>query len=199
MPKITIEITGGGGELTIGTIDRVLFEKIEDYAYVRNMTPTDIISVWEDLLEATDKEIGNWYDIDNGVHVQGPILGSSELTLKVDDAVVMDHESTSVFNTTFAEDFVRFNDNGIYVRSMNEEQGQFLTLEFDCDDSFDLSKLVLCCDRIGHGQKEIEYDCFITGVEYDGEDLVYRYENNVTTKGFSIDVFNPYYKEEDIA
>ena len=110
MPNITIEITGGGGELTIGTIDRTLFEKIEDYAYVRNTTPTDIISVWEDLLEATDKDIGNWYDIANGVDVQGPILGSSELTLKVDDALVINHESTSVFNTTFAEDFVRFND-----------------------------------------------------------------------------------------
>ena len=198
MPKITIEITGCGGELTIGTITKELFQKIEDYAYVRNITPTDVISVWEDLFEATDKEICNWYDIDNGVHVQGPILGSSELTLRIDGQIVINHESTATFNTTFSEDFVRFDNRGVYVRSMNEEQGQFMMVEFEADNSFDISKLVLNCERIGHGKEEIEYDCFIGGLEYNGEELSYVFENDVTTKGFSIELFNPFYKEEDI-
>ena len=74
MPKITIEITGCGGELTIGTIKRDLFEKIEDYAYVRNTDVSDVISVWEDLFEASGQEICNWYDIDDQVHVQGAKL-----------------------------------------------------------------------------------------------------------------------------
>ena len=196
MPKITIEITGCGGELAIGTVRKDLFEKIEDYAYVRNLEVSDVFSVWEDLFDATDQEICNWYDIDDKVHVQGPILGGSELTLKIDGQTVVNHVSTSKFNTTFSEDYVKFDYKDIYIKSMNEEQGEFMVLQFEADNSFELSKLVLTCDRVGYGTDELEFDCFITGVEYDGEPLDYVFENDVDTKGFSIDIFNPYYDEE---
>jgi len=196
MPKITIEITGSGGELTIGTIRKDLFENIEDYAAVRNLDVSDVISVWEDLFEASDQEICNWYDIDDQVHVQGAILGSSELTLKIDDEVVINHEPTSRFSTSHTEDVVYFDDKNIYLKSMNEESGEFMVVEFEADNNFDISKLVLTCDKVCYGKEELEVDCYVTGIEYDGEDLDYIFENDVTTKGFSIDIFNPHYEEE---
>jgi len=196
MPKVTIEITGCGGELTIGTVRKDLFERIEDYAYVRNLEVSDVFSVWEDLFEASNQEFCNWYDIDDKVHLQGASLGGSELTLKVDGEVVIDHVSTSKFNTTFNDELVKFNHKDIYVKSMNEEQGEFMVLEFEADKNFNLSKLVLTCDRVGYGEREIEFDCFITGVEYDGEPLDFLFENDLTTKSFSIEVSNPYYDEE---
>ena len=142
------------------------------------------------------ESICNWYDIDDQVHVQGAILGSSELTLKIDGVVAINHESTSTFSTSHTEDLVYFDDKNIYVKSMNEEQGQFMFIEFEADNNFDISKLVLSCDRVGYGKDDIEFDCYVTGVEYDGEDLGYIFENDVTTKSFSIELFNPYYEEE---
>jgi len=195
MPKVTIEITGSGGELAIGTVRRDLFERIEDYASVRNLEVSDVFSVWEDLFEATNHEICNWYDIDDKVHVQGPTLGGSELTLKIDGDVAVNHVSTSKFATSFCDDVVPFNRKDIYIKSMNEEQGEFMVIEFDADKTFDLHKLSLICDRVAHGDGELEYDTFITGIEYDGESLDHVFENNVTTKSFSIDIFNPYYDE----
>ena len=127
---------------------------------------------------------------------QGAILGSSELTLKIDGVVAINHESTSTFSTSHTEDLVYFDDKNIYVKSMNEEQGQFMFIEFEADNNFDISKLVLSCDRVGYGKDDIEFDCYVTGVEYDGEDLGYIFENDVTTKSFSIELFNPYYEEE---
>jgi hypothetical protein len=175
--KYRIEISGRGGEVAIGTVNREFYDLFEnnddvefdDYAWNWDFFEENEMEISEDIRPF---EPGEWHEGDNLAHHTGSSLEDCYIT-------VLDESGTVIYDALTAGQFFELgadteqteeifpqetlDEGDVYFIGQSFEKGHFLTVECE-DDVFDPKKLV-----INTG----DYDGWelVTGLTYAGEEL----------------------------
>lgn len=186
--KYRIEISGRGGEITIGKVKREFYDileeneiDIEDYAWDSDFFEENEVEIDEDIRPF---EPGEWFECDNIAHNCGPALEDCYIT-------VTDENDTVIYDVLTADAFFdlgadmqqveeiypqeTLEDGEVYFIGQSIEKGLFLAFECE-DEAFDPTKLVFVTG---------DYDGWelVTGIKYDNVDLDDLGELSTSGKG----------------
>lgn len=186
--KYRIEISGRGGEITIGKVKREFYDileeneiDIEDYAWDNDFFEENEVEIDEDIRPF---EPGEWFECDNIAHNCGPALEDCYIT-------VTDENDTVIYDVLTADAFFdlgadmqqveeiypqeTLEDGEVYFIGQSIEKGLFLAFECE-DEAFDPTKLVFVTG---------DYDGWelVTGIKYDNVDLDDLGELSTSGKG----------------
>jgi lipoprotein-anchoring transpeptidase ErfK/SrfK len=160
MATYDIEVTGSGGEITIGSISQ------ESYEYWESQTDEALTSHLfdssSDIPEDDERYIGNFEDSGDIVHTYGVNLDDCKIVVKDEDGQEI---YTTLTPTITRNHIVDHNtlDPGFYLKSLTYEKGMFFQAEIDTDKfNKDLLKFYA---------KSIDNDAIIYGIEYDNKEL----------------------------
>jgi hypothetical protein len=169
----TIQMWGYGGEYTMGTVER----KIYDYFRHRRLDLSDF--AW-DSDYAEDNNIpeemwpfppGSWYECDDMCHVNGVDMQAGTLQINDENGdTVLERELESIDGMDIErscgdEVWVDMKPKGtvVFIGTSNEK-GTFFEGEIALTEPFDLEKLCINYDDIDGNE-------IVSGVTYDGEDI----------------------------
>lgn len=186
--KYRIEISGRGGEIVLGKVNREFYDLIEE-----NGLDIDQYAWDSEFFEENDVEIdesirpfepGDWYECDNITHNCGPDTDFAYMTVLdengdiIHDALPYDSLFDLGADSELSEEIYpqqSLEEGEVYFLGQSIEKGLFLVYEVEAE-SFDLAKLMF-----------ITTDCdgweLITGIRYDGIDLDDLGELSTTGKG----------------
>ena len=170
--KYRIEISGRGGEIVIGGVNREVYDYFEE----NEIDIEEYASDWDNEQDVPEEfqpfEPGSWYDCDGLAHNCGPELGDAYVTvLDENDTVIHDALTVEAFFDLGAEmeqneeiyPSESLEDGEAYFIGQSIEKGLFQVYEVEAE-SFDPAKLIFTT-----------IDCdgweLITGVKYDNVDL----------------------------
>jgi hypothetical protein len=180
---ITIEFSGYGNEIVVGSISKEDHQKILDY-----MEKNDMEELSDFFYSDGPDELGitPWHDTDDLVHAYGPndetdvmitdedgdILFEGGI-MELDDATPLYREETEEIEETDAEE-----GHKLFFGSAGEEGNWYVEIEIDDDEDFDISKLAI---RERNIQTPEEGGMIFDRLTYDGEEYEIELQSSETT------------------
>lgn len=180
MKKVTIEISGYGGEHTIGTLTN------EQADFWKNKNSDELethITSWE--FDDNETNIGTWYEVDNVDHTYG-CVDVDDVFIKFGDETY-NYKSIYDFETEEPSyvDYMDLDPDTPHLMCYQEDRGVFFNAEFEVEDDevFSLENFTIIT-------KEILGDDFVIGVKYKDTELD-NLDSDTISKGFSAKIFYP--------
>jgi len=179
---ITIEFSGYGNEIVVGSISKEDHQKILDY-----MEKNDIEELSDFYYEHADElGITAWHDTDEFVHAYGP-NDETDVTITdedgntyyegtimgLDDETPLYREQTEEFDETDIKEGHR-----LFHGSSGEEGDWYVEIEIAVDEDFDISKLGI---RERYIQTTEDGGMVFDKVTYNGEEYDIELQSSETT------------------
>jgi|694.fasta_scaffold30275_9 hypothetical protein len=189
--KYKVEVSGRGGEIVIGKVDRDAYDYLED----NDIDINDFIDDEDNELEVPEEyrfiEEGNWYDLDDIAHENGATIDD------LSEIFVYDEKGKEVWRHSL--DITSLEDDEIGIEEIEEcyitdkledgevafigqsvEKGLFFGGEFTIKDEFDPTKIKI-------EYSDIEGWSLLSSIQYDGE-YIDTVEYDTTGKGIEFDL-----------
>ncbi len=155
-----IEITGSGGEITVGSLTKEAYEYWESQP--DELLTAHLFDSAGDIDEDDHRYIGNFEDSGDIVHTYGVNIDDCRITVKDEDGKeVYVSMNPSIIRTQITDPSEL--EPGFYLKSLTYEKGTFFQAEIDTEE-FDKNLLKFYA-------KHIDNDTIIDGIEYNNKEL----------------------------